>query len=52
MIGILAGVVITPLFGFITGQTGSYARSWWMMAGFSRVGILMLAIAGSRTRGQ
>lgn len=52
MIGILSGVVVTPLFGFIADQTGSYAMSWWMMAAFSGAGITMLAILGSRIRAQ
>ena len=43
----LTGVGITPLFGLIADQTGSYATSWWMLAAFTGVGILILAI-GSR----
>ena len=44
------GIVMTPLFGFMADQTGSYALSWWTMAAFSGVGIIILAVLGSRTR--
>ena len=37
------------MFGLIVDQTGSYALSWWIMAAFSGIGVLMLAIVGSRT---
>ena len=49
MITTLVGVGIVPLFGLIADQTGTYVMSWWMMAAFSGVGILMLAIVSSRT---
>ena len=50
MLATLAGIGITPLFGLIVDQTGSYAMAWWMMAAFSGLGVLLLAIIGSRPR--
>ena len=52
MISNLTAVGIIPLFGLIADQTESYAMSWWMMAAFSGVGILMLAMVGKRTGGR
>ena len=49
LVATLVGVGIIPMFGLIVDQTGSYALSWWIMAAFSGIGVLMLAIVGSRT---
>ena len=39
----VAGIAIVPLFGLLADQTGTYAMSWWMMAAFSGLGVLLLA---------
>ena len=38
-----SGIAITPIFGLIADQTGTYALSWWMMAAYSGLGVVLLA---------
>ena len=46
------GVGITPLFGLLADQTGTYAMSWWMLAAFSGAGVLLLAFVRAPARPQ
>ena len=50
MIGQAGGFGIPPLFGLIVDQTGSYSMAWWMMAGVTVIGSVMLVFVRPQPR--
>ena len=50
MIGQVGGFGIPPLFGLIVDRTGSYSMAWWMMAGVTVIGSVMLVFVRPQPR--